>query len=280
MNAILTKLLKDNLGKDLPAYGEKIIADLIPAMTQSLGLVNQAPGEMGEFDDATRAVISKALGGEASYDVTDKTMTKRFQDSVVAPLMRTFDTEIKPQIAQQFSALGGTFSSRRGQAVGSALEGLQGQMGSELANMLYRNEELKAQLAESAANRQLGAVGLGEAFGQRSISRANALTQAASPFQAYEQSKNTAGYNDWLRTRAENSPYLSAALNYMGQSQTASYLQTSQNPGIDWGSLGQAAGMAGGIIGGALTPGVNPLTEGLMWSLLGKSAGTGLNALG
>jgi hypothetical protein len=235
-------VISSNLGKDLEQYSGQMVADLTPEFLSARQLLDSGVDE--SLDPVTKNVIEQLLSGEAAYDLSPATTEKYFEDSVKKPLLRTFDEEIAPRLQEGFAAQGATFSSRRGDATRKALEGLQAEMSSKLAEANYNNQALAANLADNAKNRQATGVSLAEQYANRNTTRATGLLSAAAPFQQREQDLLTAQYNEFLRTRAETSPYLQAALGYTGQSQTNTFVQP-QSQGFDFGSLINAGATLG-----------------------------------
>ena len=156
------------------------------------------------------------------------TTAKYFESAVTNPMMHTFQTQIAPQIREGFAGVG-AFSSRMGEARGRALSDLQsnltGQLGQfQLANQ-QEQERLNAQLADTAQQRALQSL---QAYGQQQLAFANQPLLAAGamgnflgPLQQREDQGALAKYQDFIRTQPENSPYLNAMLNYIGQQQQA-----------------------------------------------------------
>ena len=255
----LSTLLQGQLGKPLEQYQGQRTADL----TQPFQDVQQSLDQGfdifdSRLDEKTQQVISDILQGEASFDLSPETTADRFQKAVKEPLLRTFDEDIAPRINEGFAGQGATFSSRRGDSQRKALEGLQTQMSAQLAETNYQNQALQAQLAESATNRQLQGVGLGQQFASKDINRANLLLQTGAPFQQRQQDMLNANYQEFLRTRPENSPYLQGALAYTGQSHQNTLVEPYQPSFMDQflgGTLMAAGSAAGSILGGNL-PGI------------------------
>lgn len=253
-----SQLLQQNLGRDLDQYSGNLVADFIPEMLRARGMIGE--GFDTSLDSRTLSVLKEALEGTPSYNLSPEITKERFEKTVRNPLLRTFDEEIAPRISEGFAGRGATFSSRRGDANRKALEGLQANMASELADMNYRNQALRAQLAESATERQLASVGMGQQFAGRNLARAGALMQAAAPFQQQEQEKLSGKYQEFLRTRSETSPYLNAALAFTGQPHMSTYYQEA-SPGFDWGSLLNTGIGAGAMLGGAYLGGAAGLKK-------------------
>lgn len=186
-------------------------------------------------------------------------LTQRyFQDSIVAPMMRTFNEQIRPAITEGFAGVG-AFSSRLGAELSRAATSLNTDFANQAAQLAMHDRNLTAQLAESAANRRMQAVGLGTALRSQPLVDAAAIESLVSPFQQRTDAQAQALYSEWQRLQPENSPWLTAGLNYLGQSHMAMY--QPRNP------IGSAigSGLGAGILGA---------------SQFGGPIGIGLGALG
>jgi hypothetical protein len=154
-------------------------------------------------------------------------------------MMRTFDEDIAPRIRSSYAGIGQAFSSKRADAERKALEGIGSSISQQLA-------QTNLALEEGMINRQLQATPLAM---QRSLfpyTKGSAYFSSLAPFQDYEQSKYSADYEEFLRTRPENSPYLSAALSYLGQPHTLSYVEKKEGP---LSMAAKAAGIASSLMG-------------------------------
>jgi hypothetical protein len=218
-------------------------------------LLNQMAGSGvgSQFDELVKTSIAQALSGTPSYDASSGAVEKLFKQGVANPALRAFDQDVAPRIREGFAAGGAMMSSRRGDAQRKALGDLQASLSGQLGQMQYNNMGLQASLAESAAQRQLQGVGLANQQALMPAQRASALTQALAPFQAQAQQQATGQYQEWLRTRPENSPYLAAAQNYVNSPQMAAY-QTA--PGTNWANVGmQGLGLGTSLWGTSMLAG-------------------------
>lgn len=204
--------------------------------------------------------IQQLLAGKPAYNLDPESTKQYFEKGVQAPMLRAFDQDIAPRLRDSFSSQGALFSSRRADATRQALEGLNTSMASELSRAVFSNQQLEAQLAESAANRQVQGVQLGAQQSMLPATRASAFSQALAPYQAYQQGLADTKYEEFLRTQPENSPWLQRGMEYIGTSMTSPY-----TPGANpWATLGMnaAGSLAGGVIS-PLTGGISSLVSGL-----------------
>lgn len=198
-------------------------------------------------------------------------LTQRyFQDSVVAPMMRTFNEQIRPAITEGFAGVG-AFSSRLGAELSRAATSLNTDFANQAAQLAMHDRNLTAQLAESAANRRMQAVGLGTALRSQPLADAAAIESVLSPFQQRTDAQAEALYSEWQRLQPENSPWLTAALNYLGQSHMAMYQPRNPIGSALGGAIGGAA--VGSKIGAGALSGLGITSMAGPFGLLGALGG-------
>lgn len=236
--------LEGRIGEGQEAFPDELIADLIPEALLARNLIGKF--QPGGFDPQVGQAISQGLSGRPSFDISPEATAEFFQRGVVDPTLRQFEQQIAPRIGQGFAGLGSSFSSRKGQAIAEALEGVQVGLSSQLAQQQFRNQQIEAQLSESAAERQLRTTDLARSFELEPLRRSQALIQAASPFQLFEQQRKEASLSEFLRTLPENNPIIQQALQFTSQNQT---VQQAPRPGIG-GAVGTLAGGALGFAAG------------------------------
>lgn len=229
-------------------------------------------GQRGEGIDVRAA-------GTPSFRFDPKTADEFYRKSVEAPLLRDFDRNIAPRIAQSFAGVG-AFSSRQGTAIADALSGLNTNLAGERSRIMYQDRAMAAQAAEAAAGRRFGAMSTNAQLSDAAMGRSLQASQLASqfdlqpllaggqmasllaPFQQRVDMQAQAGYNEFLRTLPENSPYTALALNFINQQHQAFMPQQ--------GGLGAALG---GGIGTYLMGTQLGLPNPLGLALLGGAAG-------
>lgn len=188
-----------------------------------------------------------ALSGNPSYSVDPAATAQYWKTAVQTPMLREFDLNVKPRIAEGFAGLSG-FSSRQGQAQARALTDMTVAGNAQLANWQQQNQSLQAQLNESARARQMQGVGLANSLAMQPLYGASALQQFGMPYQQRADALNAAQYGEFQRTALENNPWLNTALNYVGQTKQIAYNTSNPIGGALGGALGGGAmGMAAGF---------------------------------
>ena len=205
-----------------------------------------------DFRDEQRGAIGEMLSGKPSFDLDPEVTTAAFEKGVAAPLLRQFE-ETKAEIGAGFAGLGGSFSTRKMDVQGKALEGLHTQMAAKLAEMQFKNQAIQAQLAESAKQRQVQGVGAAEQFAISPLSRSGAFQAALDPYQRHAQQQATAGFQDFMRTAPEANPFVGRA---MGWKPTETF-DTVLTPESSWMGAGPGSLIGAGL--GALVSGGNPI---------------------
>lgn len=213
-------------------YGGQFTAPLMPQYGQALDLLSswQPASISGKQQNQWQELMRGQPAYQAKLDPT--TTAKYFDQAVTSPMMHTWNSVIAPQINEGFAGVG-AFSSRQGQAKQQSLSDLQsnltGQLGQFQLSNQQEQERLNSQLAESAAQRSLQAIG---AYGQQQLSYANQPLLAAGAYhsilqslQARQDQEKQAQYQDFLRTAPENNPWVGQMLAYTGQQQQAAVQQ-------------------------------------------------------
>lgn len=168
--------------------------------------------------------------------------------------MRTYNQVTAPAINQAFAAQGGTFSTARGIAQKNALSNLQSQNAAGLATMQYQTQQqdqsLNAQLADSAANRQVQGIGLAQQYQNQPLYSAQALTQALAPFQSQAQQSDAANYQLFQQSQPQNNPYLQMIMSFLGQQTQSAYQQPNYMGQYIGAGIGAGANLAAGAYSG------------------------------
>lgn len=187
-------------------------------------------------------------------------------------MLRTFDQQIVPRIKESYAGLAG-FSSRQAADTSQALSDLMANLSGQRASLAYQDQALSAQLADSAANRQLQGLGVSQGLYQSNallpmqaqgayLQNIGQQMNLLSPFQQRVDTQAGTAYEQFLRGAQENSPWTNMALSFIGQP-----LQSAYNP-QQRGGLGGA--LAGGLGGLMMAPG---LSSTLFGSVNGTAAG-------
>ena len=144
---------------------------LISSLTA--GNLQQGLGQSLNMYQQSGAGLSRALSGSPSFQSNPSVTQGYFNTGIKTPLLKAFDEEIRPRIRDSYAAQNALFSSRRALAEQKALGDLSTNLAGQLSGLIYNDQQLAAQLAEGAANRQLSAAGL--AGQQRQSELATAL---------------------------------------------------------------------------------------------------------
>lgn len=114
-------------------------------------------------------------------------------------------------------------------------------LNAQLAQGQFQNQALEAQLAESAANRQMQALGIARQNRFDPLQAALGYQQALSPFQQRADQQAQSQYQEFLRTAPENNPYYGVANAFLGQQGKYAYQGSSPVAGALGGALGGGA---------------------------------------
>lgn len=151
--------------------------------------------------DALKALLS----GEASFDVDSEISQEYFEKEVATPLRKDFATYIGDTVNRAYKG----FTSRRGRKVAELYGDLTDTLAGKLSELKYNNMLLKAQLSESAADRQATGLGLAGSILGLPFAMSQEYLNAATNMQNLKLSEASYGL-------PENNPWLSPALNYLG----------------------------------------------------------------
>lgn len=248
------------LGQGATPYNGQQQASLLPQFQQMNQLTRQYNPQ--QFQGQQTSAVLNALSGRPSFDLSPQTTANYFQNSVVTPMMQTWNQQIAPQISEGFAGFSG-FSSREGTDKAMQLGNLGTSMASQLSQAQFSNQQLQANLAESAANRQIQGVGLAQQLANQPLNAAGQIAQLYYPFQQRADQGAQLNYQNFLRTTPENSPWLAQAQQYLGHSLTSTY-----NPGSPLANALSGAG-AGATIGNAIFPGFGGLLGGIGGGIAG-----------
>lgn len=195
------------------------------------------------------------MSGEPSSDISPELIAQRFGKGVAQPLLDIFREELVPAIREGFAGSGALFSSRRGEATANEARMLSRDLLAALERKQGEGDFLRAQLAETALNRQFAATGAAEQFGQRDIFRAGNIFQAGAPGQAQSNIQSQGLLSEFLRTLPGNNPAINQGLNFINQNQLASFNPQKSLDPLSQGlfslaGVGLSAFGAGGGFGG------------------------------
>jgi hypothetical protein len=177
-------------GKELPMYG-------------STWQDYTAPMGQSEKDMVARNARMSALGEQGLSSLLKGEFPEQYyRDTIYQPALKNWQEDILPQISESYAGPngGGFYGSARGNAV--------------TRNARDLSSSLAAQRAQLAWNVQQNV--------PNAVAAANSLSQTESNIQSMPRLIQDYGmqklYDEWVRTRPENSPYLNAALNFLNLS--------------------------------------------------------------
>jgi len=168
----------------------------------------------GSFNERLKAsglneALKSQLSGKPSTEINDKATQEYFEGSISAPLRRSFARDVVPEIKRAY----GGFTTRRGNAVTQAYEGLTATLASEYGKLMISQEQQRQALAEAAANRQASALGIaGSVLGEPEA--------AALRYGAVTESRKSRKLSEEARLRPESNPYFEQALALLGTPMT------------------------------------------------------------
>lgn len=263
----LYKYLRPQIGQSGPQYPGNPVAPL----DQGYGQVQDL---MGRYSPETliqpqRTAIKQALSGQPSYNLDPAVTDKYFTNAVETPAMRSFQQHVKPQIDEAYAGQGALWSSRRGQAVRTALTDVTTGLNAQRSTLAYNDQQLAASLAENAKNRQLQGVQAASQFRMEPLTSAALYENLLQPFQQNAQAQSSSAYEEWTRTLPQNSPWTSLALGYIGQTTQSAY-NKSMNPYAAAG-IGAVGGAASGALIGSAVPGIGTGVGALLGAFMGGS---------
>lgn len=207
--------------------------------------MNQAQGLGQGSNQLTTNALNRALLGTPSSTYDPKLTEEAWLKGVYLPGMRAIEEEAIPLMKDTLSLTGSAYSSRLAEKGRRVFTDFNRSAVGILAQM-QRDDSIRAQaLKESAAQRSLEAVPLAQKESFMPTYRAQAMTSALAPFQAYDQSLLDAKRREYYQVN----PWLGPALGFTGQSQLGIYDNQAQlSP---WGQLVGEGMKAAGTVAGA-----------------------------
>lgn len=273
---VLTQFLSQGMLNPTQPYGGSLNAEAsetetalkgnLAALLAQLGGVNVPGAPNLQLDSGMMGAIGNALTG-ALQPFDPQATSEFFNKSIAAPMMTQFKQDILPQIQESFAGPGTYWGSARADAERKAANQVQSDLTTQLSNLMYQGQN-------DAASRALQAAGLGMNYARmpaelQNMNYQNELAGVTANLQKYgmagdmtgnllntemqdrqmRQHANELWYQDWLRTRPENSPYAQMVMAYLGIPTT----YTAINPGTQ-GIVGALAGLAGQLLPSILKP--------------------------
>lgn len=207
-------LLSGGLGKESQQYSGQYAANQTGGQTAALGVLNKL------LSDPNATALGSINKGTPV--MTDSVI----RDSIVNPNMKLLREETLPMVGEAFSGNGTYWSSDRAKAQTKAINDTTSNIASKIADVQYQS-------GENAANRALQGLSTTGAL-------SGSLYGMGAQGQATEQTALDRAYEEWVRTRPENSNFLAAAMQYLNTPMMYA-LMNQGTPGI----LGPAAQAAG-----------------------------------
>jgi hypothetical protein len=159
--------------------------------------------------------LDHVLAGQPSYDVSPEATQKYFNEGVLTPSLSAYDRYIAPRISEAYAGSGASFNSRSGREKADALTQLMTGAQGQLASWQQGNQQLQANLSDSAQTRALSALGMLPGFQNIGMQGLLGLSQLLQPYQQQQNAAAGAKYQDFLRTTPEASPWTGLARSWM-----------------------------------------------------------------
>ena len=264
----VSKLLSNyfgTVGQGLEGYRGQFTAGLSGLERGGLSsMANLLGSGMPDIFNQGVSALTDPLSGDPTTEISPELTEQYFTEGIYNPMFRSMQEDIIPEIEGAYA--GNYWGTPRASATSDAWVGFEEDMTSVLSELIYADEQTRIGLEESAADRQLSAVGmagsmaeLGENIKMGRIE--GAMTYGSLP-RLLMQAELDARYNEWLRTRPEYNPIIEQALAFMGIESLAIYATAGESaawPGLissgleiigsAFGPIGSAAGdIAGGAI--------------------------------
>ena len=204
VDADLMKMIIEGLEKGATALGEELFSkdelESFEALKKSYASTQEAM-ESGELARAFTAQLSGIPVGEISAEAT----SKFFEDKIRTPMQRVLNEDILPTISRAY----GGFEEREGGAVSDAVIKWGESLLGEKSDIELQREFANLSARESAAQRQLQAIGLAPQTYNMGLQNALALGTVATSMQNRR-------FQESARMMPENSSWLAMAGNYVG----------------------------------------------------------------
>lgn len=235
VDAVLARRIRRDLeSKEVMPYSGKNYGTLPPEYNAIRHAITQLNpfGSYAGLDDA----IGGMLAGRAPT-VDPTASNDYFQKSIAAPLLQTYDRDIRPRIREAFAG-GGSFSGAMGAAQGRALENMFTQLAAQRGELSRQDQVLGSQ-------RQAQGIGFAQQQQLQPINVLSGMEALLGPIVNQRREKNLGIYSEFLRTQPGNSPYITNALNYLSNAQVAVKQGGDSTP---WGAIGTGAGILASVL--------------------------------
>jgi hypothetical protein len=235
----LGKYISDNLGKPLEQYSGSYVAPITQQQKNAMSNLENLTWNFTPQVTQNAKYASDALIRALNTDAGMKEAEDYYQQAIHNQALKSFQEEILPTIQKAYAGPGTYWGSDRAGAVKDASTDLAGQLAGIRAQIMFdtrnalENRALQAaaqihQYEQFMQNLGLAAEQARTGFG---LNKSSSLFDMGEIIRQAEQLELDRQYSEWLRTRPENSPYLQAALNFMGLPTTVSY-GVPKTPGL------------------------------------------------
>ena len=231
-----SKFLTEQIGRGIEPYRGRRYAGTNPFYEAFFSALKRSP-EL----TAQKEAIARALSGEPSYKTSPQLTKEIFEKRVKAPALQTWETELVPEIMEQFAGAGALSSSGLNRALAESARKLTTDLASTYGSMLEQERNLEARLAEAAANRALSAIP--EAF--RPLQQ---LVTGGELMRQLEQIPLQEAYEKWEMSQPWANPYLRALYGINLTTPVFETVMTGGSPGL----MGSIIGAGGNILGSYL----------------------------
>lgn len=210
------RYLDTPIGSGATPFEGPLTAGLPQEVLQARELL-QSNFDPAAFSQSQGAALERALSGESAFDLSEERTAELFDAGVRAPAMRAWERDVVPMFKESFAGFNSLFSSRAGEAIVDAGRDVTLGLDAQLAQAQIGNQRFQAQLAESAAQRQAGAIPMASALRMEPFAQAQSLAGFGGIFQTQEQNEIDAAFREFVRTAPENDPFTQLALQFTGQ---------------------------------------------------------------
>ena len=253
--AELWKLLSGQLSQPMAGYPGQTVAGMTGAEQTSQDLLSQyLQAPVNPLLTQASEILSSTMGR-----MTPEAMASFWETNIAPQQERLFREQTMPGVKEAWAGPGGGgyWSSGRASAQQRAGEVFGEQQATGLGNTIMRGQEFGAQLAPIAMQ-------LGEYLDKLPVQKAEIAQALGSLPRVLEQAQMTSDFNEWMRLRPENSPYIQLMMQFIGlDTQYPVITPGEDNP---WGGLlGGPLVKAAPDIGSAVSGWLNPTSKATPW---------------
>lgn len=188
--------------------GERYEGDFTPEPTDAQRRAESELTSMLSGDNQVGETLRRYMGGEPSMDVSPEATQRYFEQNVQQPMQEQLENT-QDEIGEQYAGSGTYWGSARARAQQEATQDTQDEMSRQLSELQRQDRQLQADLSESAAERAMGAA---QAYGSQQTDLARTLSDMGAQQQQLTQRGLEQAYQDYVRTRPEEQPYMDAVM--------------------------------------------------------------------